>query len=95
MVDERVDLCRNPQHNSNMTSTLIKSVQRFLLVDSMWQAEESALEIGASLELVAGSPSLRVAYTVLKSCYLQASMRKPNPSWLYMDKYTGDYAALY
>ena len=95
MVDEHVSLHRNPRHDWNVVCTLPKAFRRSLLVNSRWQAEKSADDIFACLELATGNPEIRGTYTVLKRWYLHASAREPNPSRLDMAKVTGYYATLY
>ena len=63
-------------------------------MESRWQAEKAAEEIGACLESETSNPDLSGSYAVFKSWYQHTSVRAPNPSRLDMVKVTGDYAAL-
>ena len=55
-----------------------------------------AENIGACLEMTQGTfPDLQGAYTILKMCHRHAFARQPNPSWVDLEKVSGDYAALY
>ena len=52
--------------------------------------------IGACLEMTQGTfLDLQGSYSILKTCYRHALARQPNPSWVDLEKVSGDYAALY
>ena len=52
--------------------------------------------IGACLEMIQGTfPDIQVAYSILKMCYRHAFARQPNPSWVDLERVSGDYTALY
>ena len=96
LIDERPALRLQPDHNWSVAHTLTSSVWRSLTEDSLCLSEVEEEYIGDCMDMTQGTfPDLQVAYIILKMCYRHALARQPNPSWVDLEKVSGDYAALY
>ena len=96
IIDERTVRHQQPEHNWNMSHTLMRGVWR-LLIEEYWQClEVYKKKIGVYLGTKQGAfPYIQGSYTIVDRWYYHALMRQPNPSQSDMENVSRHYAALY
>ena len=79
-----------------MAYNLTRSVQKYFVVDTLRRSEVASTEIGAYMTPPQGMTSyLQGYYSVLKWWYRYVPGKQPYPSQTDLEKFFGDYVALY